>query len=87
MKLRQYAAFVTGFHAELLTALVLWAFTQIEVCELIFLSGCIGLLAAAIFWGMTEPKDEQIPDDASPRKTEVPQIYTFEKVEKGGETK
>lgn len=82
MKLRQYATFLTGTHAELLTALGIWAFTKMEACEMIFLSVCAGLLAAAIFWAVTEPRDEQAPEDAIPRKVSTPQIYTFQK---GGE--
>lgn len=69
MKLRYYAAIMTGCTAEILTVSGLWAWTQIRLPELAFISVTIYLAAAAAVMWITEPKKEKI------RKHTEPQIF------------
>lgn len=69
MKLRYYAAIMTGCTMEILTVAGLWAWTQIRLPELAFISVTIYLAAAAAVMWITEPKKEKI------RKHTEPQIF------------
>lgn len=69
MKLRYYAAIMTGCTAEILTVSGLWAWTQIRLPELAFISVTIYLAAAAAVMWITEPKKEKT------RKHTEPQIF------------
>lgn len=69
MKLRYYAAIMTGCTAEMLTVAGIWAWTQIRLPELAFISVTVYLAAAAAVMWITEPKKKKI------RKHTEPQIF------------
>ena len=70
-KLRIFAAIMTGCTAEMLTVAGLWAWTQIRLPELAFISVTVYRAAAAAVMWITEPKKEKI------RKHEKPQIFNL----------
>lgn len=71
MKLRYYAAIITGALAEIVTAAVLWIATEIPLHGVAFWSLMAYFNGIAIAWNLTEPKKRRI------RKRDGPTIYTL----------
>lgn len=69
MKMRYYAAIVTGCLAEVLSMAALWVWTDVELLEVAVWAVLIYLVAmCAVLW-ITEPKKDR------PRKHDSPQFY------------
>ena len=74
-KLRIFAAIMTGCTMEILAVAGLWAWTQIRLPELAFISVTVYLAAAAAVMWITEPKKEKT------RKHTEPQIFNLKEEE------
>lgn len=69
MKMRYYAAIVTGCLAEVMTMAAMWVWTDVELLEVAVWAVLIYLVAMCTVLWVTEPKREQA------RKHTKPQIY------------
>ena len=73
MKLRLYAAVVTGCLADILAMSALWLYTDFVILDVV-IWGTVAYLAGifVVLW-KTEPKKAKV------RKHTIPQIYTLRK--------
>ena len=71
MKMRYYAAIVTGCLAEILTMAALWVWTEMDLLEVAVWAVLIYLAAMCTVLWATEPKKERT------RKHTEPQFYNL----------